>query len=83
MKIRQLNYEDRKIIEQMYAVDVCIEEIAERIGCHRNTVYNELQRGMTGKLNNNFKAEYSAEIAQRTYVENLSRRGNRTQRANV
>lgn len=83
MEVRQLNYADRKRIEEMYAADMCVAEIAEHIGCHRNTVYNELQRGFTGKLNENFKAEYSAEIAQKNYVENISRRGNRTQRTNV
>ena len=83
MKIRQLNYEDRKVIERLYSADMCVAEIAEHIGCHRNTVYNELQRGFTGKLNNNFKPEYSAAVAQENYVENISRRGNRTQRANA
>lgn len=42
---RRLTYEDRKKIEWLKAKDVRVIEIAEMIGVHRATIYNELKRG--------------------------------------
>ncbi len=52
---RRLNYEDRKQIEWLIAKGVRVIEIAEMVGVHRATIYNELKRGGT---------PYSAERAQ-------------------
>jgi IS30 family transposase len=41
---RRLNYEDRQQIEFMTKKGVPVSEIAECIGFHRATVYNELKR---------------------------------------
>lgn len=53
---RRLNYEDRQKIEFMAAKGVRVIEIAESIGVHRATIYNELKRGGT---------PYKADEAQR------------------
>lgn len=53
---RRLNYEDRKRIEFMVKKGVRVTEIAESIGVHRATIYNELKRGGT---------PYKADHAQR------------------
>lgn len=42
---RRLNYEDRRKIEWMSAKGVRVVEIADAIGVHRATIYNELKRG--------------------------------------
>lgn len=54
---RRLNYEDRKKIEEMTKQGTRVIIIADTIGVHRATVYNELKRGGT---------PYRAEVAQRT-----------------
>lgn len=54
---RRLNYDDRKQIESMKEQGVRVIVIADTIGVHRATIYNELKRGGT---------PYRAEVAQRT-----------------
>lgn len=54
---KRLKYEDRKEIEKMKNDDVRVVVIAEKIGVHRATIYNELKRGGT---------PYRAEVAQKT-----------------
>ncbi len=54
---RRLNYRDRKRIEKMKEQGVKVSVIADTIGFHRATIYNELKRGGT---------PYRAEVAQRT-----------------
>ncbi len=54
---RRLNYEDRQKIEKMVKQGVKVIAIADTIGFHRATVYNELRRG---------GIPYRADVAQRT-----------------
>ena len=54
---KRLKYEDRKEIEKMKTDGVRVVVIAEKIGVHRATIYNELKRGGT---------PYRAEVAQKT-----------------
>lgn len=44
---KRLKYEDRKEIEKMKNDGVRVVVIAEKIGVHRATIYNELKRGGT------------------------------------
>lgn len=55
--VKRLNYEDRKKIEEMTKQGTRVIIIADTIGVHRETIYNELKRGGT---------PYRAEVAQRT-----------------
>lgn len=54
---RRLNYEDRQKIEKMAEQGARVIMIADTIGFHRATIYNELKRGGT---------PYRADVAQRT-----------------
>lgn len=54
---KRLKYEDRKEIEKMKNDGARVVVIAEKIGVHRATIYNELKRGGT---------PYRAEVAQKT-----------------
>ena len=54
---KRLKYEDRKEIEKMKNDGVRVVVIAEKIGVHRATIYNELKRGGT---------PYRAEVAKKT-----------------
>ena len=54
---KRLKHEDRKEIEKMKNDGVRVVVIAEKIGVHRATIYNELKRGGT---------PYRAEVAQKT-----------------
>ena len=52
-----MNYKDRQKIEKMIEQGERVVVIADTIGFHRATIYNELQRGGT---------PYRADVAQRT-----------------
>ena len=54
---KRLKHEDRKETEKMKNDGVRVVVIAEKIGVHRATIYNELKRGGT---------PYRAEVAQKT-----------------
>ena len=54
---KRIAYQDRKKIEEMERAGKKVTEIAEAIGVHQATIYNELRRGGT---------PYSADVAQRT-----------------
>ena len=55
---------ERQQIEEMYGAGMMPVEIAERIGVHHATIYNELRRGDTGEIDQNGRFGYSAELAQ-------------------
>lgn len=54
---KKITYEDRVIIENELKNNTPISKIADEIGVHRVTIYNELKRCEEGK--------YSADIAQK------------------
>lgn len=53
---KRLNYADRQRIESMKKNGAKVTEIAQAVGVHRATIYNELKRG---------GEPYRAEIAQK------------------
>ena len=53
---KRLNYADRQRIGSMKKSGAKVTEIAQAVGVHRATIYNELKRG---------GEPYRAEIAQR------------------
>ena len=53
---KRLKFEDRQKIEKMNKKGIKAVLIAEAVGVHRATIYNELKRGGT---------PYRAEVAQR------------------
>ena len=72
---KHLTLQDRRTLEELYAGGCNADEIAEKLGVHRATVYNELKRGDTGEMDDNGRIGYSAETAQRRAYE--LRRGKR------
>ena len=74
MTKRHLNLQDRMVLEALYGKGRGIEQIAATLKVHRSTVYNELKRGDTGEMDGNGRMGYSAELAQRTVIENYRRR---------
>lgn len=71
----RLKYKDRLRISEMYLSEKSAMEIAVSVGASLNTIYVELQRGDTGKLDKNQRREYSPELAQRRVQENVRRCG--------
>lgn len=74
MTKRHLNLQDRMELEELYEKGSGVEQIAAKLKVHRSTVYNELKRGDTGEMDGNGRIGYSAELAQRTIIENYRRR---------
>lgn len=62
---RHLTIEDRRELEKYYLDRISVESIAETLRVHRSTIYNELRRGDTGRVDKNGNCEYSAELAQK------------------
>lgn len=74
MTKRHLTLQDRMELESLYEKGCGVEQIAAQLKVHRSTVYNELKRGDTGEMDKNGRIGYSAELAQRTVIENYRRR---------
>lgn len=74
-KYKYLQLYERKKLSQMYLRGDRIEDIAETLGVNTCTVYNELKRGFTGKLDANQRREYDPELAQKNIMAGLRKRG--------
>lgn len=62
---RRLALEDRKKIEDRWLAGDSIADIAACVGAHCSTIYLEMKRGDTGKMDRNGRGGYSAELAQK------------------
>lgn len=71
----QLKYSDRVIIEEDYRRGLKPIQIATKLNVSIATIYREFERGYTGKLDKTFQREYSAELGQKTYMENKRKCG--------
>lgn len=76
----RLTMSDRRMLAEMYGDEKSALEIANKLGCHPQTIYDELKRGSTGKLDKNHKPEYDPDLAQRTVQENMRRCGTHRRR---
>lgn len=74
---KYLTLQDRKLIAKLHREEVRVLDIANKIGCHPATIYEELRRGDTGRLDENQRPEYDPKLAQRKVQEAIRRRGNR------
>jgi IS30 family transposase len=74
---RQLTRTDRIKLEALIKAGLRITKIAEQLGVHRSTIYNELKRGQYEHRNSDWTTEirYSPDIAQKKAEENLKARG--------
>lgn len=77
MANKYLTLKDRKTISKMYLAEESVLAIANKVECHPATIYEELHRGDTGKLDKNQRREYDPELAQRRVQEAIRRRGHR------
>ncbi len=75
MTCRYLDYEDRKSLEALWVAGTSCTDIACKLGVHLATIYRELARGDTGKLDKNGRNEYSAELAQKNIQSSIKNRG--------
>ena len=72
---KRLTMEDRRRIAEMYSREASTLEIAFTLNFHPATIYDELKRGSTGKLDANKRPEYDPERGQEVYQENMRRIG--------
>nr|WP_326184251.1 helix-turn-helix domain-containing protein [uncultured Oscillibacter sp.] len=77
MAHKYLTLQDRKKISKLYLEETRVLDIANKIGCHPATIYEELRRGYTGKLDKNQRREYDPQLAQQKVQEAFRRRGGR------
>ncbi len=73
----QLTWDDRLKLETLRNKGHSVIEIAQYLGVHRSTVYNELKRGEYVHLDSDYIEEvrYSPDIAQKKAEENRKARG--------
>lgn len=76
-RFKHLTWNDRLKIEAFLKCGKSVQEIADEIGVHRNTIYNEIKRGRYTHKNSDWTEEerYSPEIAHAAYKEHLSAKG--------
>lgn len=74
---KYLTLKDRRLIAKRYKEEVRVLDIANEIGCHPGTIYEELRRGDTGALDVNQRREYDPVLAQKKAQAAIRRRGNR------
>ena len=73
---KSITFDNRKKIAALYAKGMSISDISDEVGV-------ELKRGATGKLDQNQRPAYDPVLAQRTYQENIRRRGSGPKRKEV
>ena len=59
---RYLTLADREKLESHYLKGERPQDIADTLGVHVATIYKELKRGDTGKLDSNMRQGYSATL---------------------
>lgn len=76
-RFKHLTWNDRLKIEAFLKCGKSVQEIADEIGVHRNTIYNEIKRGRYTHKNSDWTEEerYSPEIAHAAYKEHLAAKG--------
>ena len=80
-KYRYISMADRRKIAEWYLNGDRPCDMAERLGIHVSTIYNELRRGQTDELDKNQRPAYNPELAQRTVQANLRQRGRKAESA--
>lgn len=76
-RFKHLSWNDRLKIETMIKDGRHFQEIADEIGVHLRTIYNEVKRGRYIHTNSDLTEEerYSPDIAEMAYREHLSAKG--------
>lgn len=71
----RLTLKDRRLLARLYRAETPTITIAQRLNCSQATIYNELNRGFTGKLDEYGRREYDPGVAQRAIREAARRQG--------
>lgn len=76
-RFRHLTWNDRLRIEAGLKHRLSVQQIADEIGVHRNTIYNEIKRGRYIHTNSDLTEEerYSPDIAEAAYRAHLAAKG--------
>ena len=76
-RFKHLSWNDRLRIESGLKHGLSVQAIADEIGVHRNTIYNEVKRGRYMHTNSDLTEEerYSPDIAEAAYRANLAAKG--------
>ena len=61
---KHMTQDDRKALEARYNAGQSVAGIARAMSFNYSTIYKELKRGDTGKMDANGRAGYSAELGQ-------------------
>lgn len=80
MSGKYLTLKDRRLIAKRYGQEARVLDIANEVGCHPATIYEELRRGDTGRMDANQRREYDPLLAQKAVQAAIRRRGNRRKR---
>lgn len=80
---KSITFDDRKTIASLYDSGMAISKVATESGVALRTLYAELKRGATGELDQNQRPAYDPILAERTYQENIRRRGSGPKRKEV
>ena len=67
----RLTLKDRRTIAKMYADEESALAIAIKVGVHPSTIYDEINRGYTGKTDQNGRREYDPDLAQKKIQESI------------
>lgn len=73
---RYFTIEERRELARMYEAGESVYQIAKHFERYAPSIYTELLRGSTGKLDQNNRTGYDPELAERNVKQNISRRGN-------
>ncbi len=73
----RLTLKDRRLLARMYRDETPTITIAQKLNCSQATIYNELERGFTGKVDEYGRREYDPGVAQRAIREATRRQGRR------
>ena len=73
----RLTLSDRRTLAKMYADEKSVTEIAVKLGCSPQTIYDELRRGRTGQLDKNQRRAYDPNLGQRVVQDSVRHCGKR------
>ena len=76
----RLTLKDRKTLARLYRAETPTINIAQKLRCSQTTVYNELERGFTGEVDELGRRVYDPARAQRAIQAATRRQGRKSVR---
>ena len=75
---KYLTFKDRRKISRLYLTNERVCDIAKEMDVTHPTIYRELKRGYTGRLDKNGNPEYDPDTAESVVQRNFKQKGRRT-----